>query len=295
MSYGEDVTNEEGDTVASSEVYVVKTTLTGNAKTEYVRLAKVGTASELISIKKHGEDLYAYYYNSMNCISRIKLGDISGELEKEEKISEDTVGGAWYNPEFITIGGKDYLFYLDNTNFGQSYVKYIQITDVELLAEYKEDDEEEIERYYAIGHEFLGQITSDDQGKIAAAYLSKIDETIKYTIEDNVVKVEKENVVKAREYYNALSPMGKLAYGNANLSKLIAAEKAVALLEKGLAKLEGIENYYHYDETTRQAYKNVYNAIKDDMESVKSTTAVLDLIDNNLKWAFYEKATDLFA
>ena len=85
------------------------------------------------------------------------------------------------------------------------------------------------------------------------------------------------------------------SYGNANLSKLIAAEKAVALLEKGLAKLEGIENYYHYDETTRQAYKNVYNAIKDDMESVKSTTAVLDLIDNNLKWAFYEKATDLFA
>lgn len=297
MSYGEDTTNENGETVASSEVYVVKTTLTGNAKTEYVRLAKVGTASELINVKKHGNDLYAYYYNSMNCISRIKLVDITdgGEFALEEKLSEDTVGSSWYSPEFITISGNDYVFYLDNTTAGASYVKYLKITDVELLPEYEDEDEEEIKRYYATGHQFLGQITTSDEGGIAAAYLNKIGETLEYTIEDGVVKVDKDDVVKARQAYDNLSAMGKLSYGNANLAKLIAAEKAVALLEKGLAKLEGIENYYFYNEITRQAYKDVYNAIKEDMESVKNTSAVLDFIDNNLKWAFYEKATDLFA
>ena len=293
MSYGDDVVNENGETVASSDVYVIKTTLTGDAKTEYVRLAKVGTSSELIDVKKHGNDLYAYYYNSMNCISRIKLV----EDAKEEKLSEDTVGSSWYNPEFISIDNVDYVFYLDNTAAGASYVKYLKITGVELLPEYVDEDaeEKEIKRYYATGHQFLGQITSADEGGIAAAYLSKISETIEYTIEDGVVKVDKDAVVKARQAYDNLSAMGKLSYGNASLAKLIAAEKAVALLEKGLAKLEGIENYYFYDETTRQAYKDVYNAIKADMEDVKNTSAVLDFIDNNLKWAFYEKATKLFA
>ena len=293
--HGEDVENENGETVASSEVYVVKTTLMGDAKTEYTRLAKVGTASELIDVKKVGEDLYAYYYNSLNYLSRIKLGELSqdGKFAIEERISEDTVGGAWYSPEFITIAGSEYLFYLDNTEAGASYVKYIKLTGIEFKEELDEDDE--IKAYYAVGHKFLAQITSQDEGKMAAAYLAKIDEVLECSIEDGAVKVDKQDVVNARAMYNKLSSIGKLSYGNANLAKLIAAEKAVQLLEKGLAKLEGIENYYHYDDATRQAYKNAYNAIKADMESVKNNSAVLDFIDNNLKWAYYEKAVTLFA
>lgn len=322
---GEDVTTETGETVASSDVFVVKTSLIGDLKTNFKRLARVGTASSLYDIVNHNGELYAYYYNSMMNFSRIKLNDADEgnftEFYKEERISEDSVASAWYEPELVTIKTGDrtetYALYLDNTSKGASYIKYVKVfdskqptiadgdetlynqdTNVVIVPEYKDDEETEIKSYALKGQKFIGEITADDTAATAIAELNEIEAPITWEVKGDTIVVNDEQVKEARAAYNLLTDSAKETYGEANLAKLEGAEKAVTIIKK-LAKLDGIVNYEFYisnkPEGEADKYKAAYNDVKTVMEEVKFDNNVLDFIDNNLKWAYYEKAVDLFA
>lgn len=310
---GADVTTETGETVASSDVFIVKTSVVGNISENYKRVAKVGTSSELIDIKTHGESVYGYYFNAMNCISRIKLQDVEGEdFYKEERISEDTVASVWYAPEFLTLDkGSDveqqYVIYLDNNSAGGAYVKYVKIYDKATLSAEgvnpdtgikveteDSNDDGEIDVWYLTGHKFLGQIIDADTATTVVTKLNKIPATLEWELVNGEVVVDTTEIQEARAAYNLLSESAKSSFGSENLTKLESAEKAAEILTK-LAKLDGIVNYEFVDATTQAYYRSVYDSVKDDMESIKNDDVVLGFIENNLKWAFYEKASDLFA
>ncbi|MBR2870322.1 MAG: hypothetical protein IKB98_02955 [Clostridia bacterium] len=311
---GDDVTNEDGETVASSDVFIVKTSLVKDKKTNFKKVAKVGTASEMIEVVTHNGVQYAYYYNSMNCLARIKLCDVEEnaftEFYKEERISEDTVGGAWYAPERIvfdegTANETQYYFYLDNTEAGASYIKYVKIFDkasatanstetgIEVVAEDTDDDDKD-DLFYIEGHSFIGKIIPADAAKTAVAALAKVPATLEWEIVDGVCVVDDQLVKDARNAYDALSPEAKETYGDTNVEILKGAEKAVEVLKK-LYKLDGIVNYEFCDSAKQAEYRAAYNDVKAVMEEIKLDDNVLRFIENNLKWAYYEKAVDLFA
>lgn len=315
---GDDVVNENGETVASADVFIVKTSLMKDKKTNFKKVAKVGTASDLIEIVDHNGILYGYHYNAMNCLSRVRLCDVAEtEFDKfytEERLSEDTIGGAWYQPERLvldkgTANETQYYFYLDNTSAGASYVKYVKIFDkasitaekvtgIDLFAMDADgkptDDAENIKYYTAKGQSFIGKIIPLDAAKTAVAALAKVPTTIEWEIVDGVCVVDDELVVAARKAYDALSSEAKESYGETNLGLLQGAEKAVEVIKK-LYKLDGIVNYEFYSEAKQAEFRTAYNDVKAVMEEIKFEENVLKYIENNLKWAYYEKAVTLFA
>lgn len=322
---GEDVTTETGETVASADVFVVKTSLVGPLKNNFKRLAKVGTASSLHSIKEHNGELYAYYYNSMVNFARIKLNPAEAsqfeDFYKEERISEDSIASSWYEPEFVTVGAgqteQTFVLYLDNTSKGASYIKYVKVFDaakvgtddteeikysqdtgVVLETVYKDEEKTEFKSYALTGHNFIGEIISADTTNTAMAELQEIPCPLTWEKkEDGTIVVDDEQVKIAKAAYDALTEEGKKAYGEAALERLEGAQKAVEVIKK-LALLDGIQNYeFLVSQNPAKAteFRNAYNAVKDVMEEIKLDNNVLDYIENNLKWAYYEKAVELFA
>ena len=105
-----------------------------------------------------------------------------------------------------------------------------------------------------------------------------------------------EKVVEARNAYDKLSEQGKKDYGEDNLTILESAEKAVEAI-KVLYKLDGIVNYEFMSEAEQAEFKTAYEQAKVVMDTIDEIEDqdILNFIDGNLLWSYYEKATDLFA
>ncbi len=282
--------NEEDEII---KIFLVRTTLTQDDTVLRVKVAEMNPSCEPFAKKVEGGKTYIYYFNSTNQIARVEIvqtNDKDTEYNDEERISEDSVASAWYTPEFITIDGEEYLFYCDNSAKGASYVKYVKLTGATVTAEDSDDDGED-DLFYIEGHKFLGKITDYDSVQIAKVDLNAL-KVISWNVEDGFVG--EEEVVKARASYNALSKEAKDLYGEESLAKIQNVEKALSAA-KLLYKLDGIINYEVCDADTKLAYKNAYESAKATMAELKDNTDVLSYIDNNMKYNFYEKATDLFA
>lgn len=291
------VSKVEGE--ESAEYYVLKVSLTD--KTVRERAIDVGANVVLLDVVAHGADNYIYYMNSMSKLARQKIVDAGADkFNNEEVLSADTVASSWYMPEFVEIENAGetclYAMYLDNTADGASYVNYVKVYDsanpVEVL-EKDTDDDDKIDTYYIEGQKFLGIMTMADKVKIATNKVNAIPEVIEWEVEDGQLVAGKE-VVDARSAYNALSAQGKKDFGDANLTKLRNAEKALEAT-KVLYKLDGVENY-HFQVDKQQEYRDAYTQAKTVMDTIDriNDTDILSLIDNNLKFAYYEIAEELF-
>lgn len=280
----------DSDSTSSTEKYVVKTSLVGDIKNNWVKVASVGGASDIIAVREDDGKNYVYFVNQNNAVARAEICDENAEdYNRQERISEGAVVYAWYKPEILEINGKTYIFYCDNTDKGGNYIKYVDINAPVTGAEDTDDDDED-DVFFMEGAKFLGKIIEEDLVKFAIVDLDNIGTTVSYEENENGELVF-EAVDTARKSYNALTDSGKESYGDSNLTELTNAEAAVKAI-KALYKLEGINEYYSYDETTKEQYKKDYQSAKTVMENIGSD--VLDLIETNLKHHYYNKGYELF-
>ena len=288
----------EGDGEAAEgevfKMFIVKTTLLEKDNEIRIKVAEGAPNVKIFAKRVENGKNYLYYFDSTNQLVRVETVDSNSadtEFNVPERISEGSVSTGWYAPEFITIDGAEYLFYCDNTAKGMSYVKYVKLTGAIVEGEDTDDDGVN-DSFFIEGQKFLAKISNEDYASMAAVDLNEL-KTISYDKEKGEF-VGEEEIINARASYNALKEGAKEAYGESNYAKLCNAEKALAAA-KLLYKLDGIINYEICDQQTKDAYKAAYEDAKAIMEEIKTNTDVLNFIENNMKYNYYEKATTLFA
>ncbi len=262
---------------------MIKKDMSANTKR---RVAVCESISTLMFID--GENLY--YYNSSNNIARISLTD--KEDAKEIRISDGTVTTTWFAPEKMNINGKDYLFYIDNSSFGLSYAKYVELNDANVVAE-DTDDNDEDDLWYLTGSEFLSVLSDSDKASIVTANISELDgelENGKLVFEevDGVLTVSA--VKDMLKEYNELADGVKEKVSESAVSKLKNMDKAIEIANL-LNKVKGA----YSPESDKEAIKTAYNQIKDQINAFFKSDdfkAVSAYIDNNM-FAEFEKAGEL--
>ena len=287
--------------ISKDEVYsltegkIYKVSLVGEDKDCKKVVAIASSASTLLTVK----DGYAYYYNASNNLVRIELGN---QDANEQLVSEDTVSTAWYAPVFMTVGEKDYVFYLDNSNTGLSYVKYVDL-DGDVIAEDTDDDKED-DKFYLNGHAFLGKLLDSDQASIFTAKVGKIatDNVVSGALQfeevtsDGVTTLTVKAVTDARkEYEEVLTASVKELIEEATLTTLANYERAITIANL-YKKLDAVRNYETLSETEKQAVKTAYESIKADVTAFKAEsnyTTIRDLLGSDLN-RNYQKADGLF-
>lgn len=310
--FGDDVQDSSGNTVASSKNYIVETSLCKNVMNNYERLAKIGANSKLVNIISHGDKVYAYYVNSMTKLARVELtnqpsGENAGDFNKEVIVSTDSIASAWYMPEFVTCeraGGaqETFVFYLDNTTEGASYVHMVKVYDsVNGVQELEKDtnDDGTNDTYYIEGQTMLGKINKADKFNLAIEKLKAVPSIIDWEEKDGKIVCNEKVQIAVDAYNKLMAEFGEDEveenYGEANMKKLNNVKRAARATEL-LAKLDNINNYSTLTEAEQTQMKADYNTAKAYMNGISyiDDVAVLDMIENNLKWAFYEKAPKLF-
>ena len=256
------------------------------------KIAKVSTASSIVYYDQ--AEKYVYYYNSSNNLARIKVPD---QDAKEERISEDTVATTWYDPQFITIGENDYVFYLDNSSKGASYVKYVDL-DGEIKAK-DTDDNDEDDLFYLEGHKFLAQRLDAD---IAAGVASTIN-AIANDLNSNALVFEEgadgkltvKAVVEAKALFDAQTDAVKAEISEETVQTLNDYISAINWANE-YNKLKAAKNLYSLSEQERQDLEATYNQIKADIEAFRKTenyVDVRDLLGNDLN-KYYQDCIKAF-
>ncbi len=287
---------------------VYETTLTKADNEIKKPVAKSDSISTLLFIK--GSDLY--YYKSSNKIARVELKDVqAGEKDKvvnEIRISEDTVSTAWYKPQVITVDGAEYLFYLDNSALGNSYVKYVDIKapTVENGGIIEEDtDDDGVNDLFYINPEkiaFLGQKTKADQAKYVTTRIDNLSNELDagaLVFEEKEGKLVVESVNEVKELYDAITDQEvKDLVNETSVKTLNNYIKAIEIANE-YVKLKGIENYNTKDHTADDIPENIktaYEQMKTKIEEFKASedrVAVDGYINSNLK-SYYQKAKSFF-
>ncbi|MBQ3596344.1 MAG: hypothetical protein II988_00835 [Clostridia bacterium] len=275
-----------------TQKHIVRTTLLDDADEKWLKIAFVGGASDVMAVRKDAGKDYVYYINENNAIARVEVCEEGvDEFAKEERVSDGGVVYTWYAPEIHNVGEKTFVFYADNTSRGGAYVKMVEISQ-QTTGEEDTNDDGEIDVRFLENSKLIGKITEEDKAVFAIAILNEITSPLEYEEVDGVAVCKA--VVEAREAYDALSETAKEFYTENDLEVLERMETAANAI-KYLVKLKGIENYYFVDETAQQAFKDAYLAAKPVMDEINADEDVLNLIENNLKWSYYNKAIELFA
>ena len=274
---------------------IVKTVLDESYKTQSKKIALTDKAKTLIEI--NGD--YMYFFDSTSGISRIK---ITGEELSDvvEKVSYDTVNSSWYAPEIMTFGQDTYMFYLDNSTIGASYVRYVKL-NAEAVGE-DTDDDQKLDTYKLEGHKYIGKITDADQASIVDVVITEVSNTLESgklvfdkDEKGNVIFVDGKLSVKAveeaRAFYEEQTDAVKALVATNSIDALKKYEKAI---EKASLyyKLEGIRS----DLIDTDAFEAIYKEVKSAIEEFRASSdysTVSAVINNNLLWN-YEKALDLF-
>jgi len=280
-------------TLAENVVY--RTTLVESDYAIKKPVAKSETISTMLFII--GQDLY--YFNSSNQLARITLrsDDNIDEKVKEIRISEDTVASGWYNPQYVSIGEKVYVFYLDNSTTGASYVKCVDIASPVI----EEDEVSYIDTNAIVS---MGIMTKDDQAKI---FTARIDD-LSNKLESGKIVLKNEDgaesdFVKAvkdlkKEYDEISDSEVKAKVSESSVRTLNNYIKAIEIATE-LEKLEGIQNYNttdHKKENIPQSIADAYNTMADKIETFKAgenSSIVLGYIENNLLY-YYQQAVAFF-
>lgn len=268
---------------------VIRSTLTGSEAQVKETVLLSESVSTLLFVK--GE--YIYYFNSGNQIARAKLGD---ENAKEQRVSQGTVASSssWYLPQLITLGGKDYVFYLDNSTAGSSYVWYTDL-NAKVVGEDTDDDKEN-DIFYLDGQMAAAVMPDTDRANVAVAVINEIESELDWEIVDGKFTVA--SVEKANKVYNNLPQNVKDALGESYKTKLENCKKAVEL-GRQYYKLEGVEGYDKLSEEKQEIYRISYKeataaraALIDEVGGDRFVT-IRNMLDTQIK-SYYSSATEIF-
>ena len=222
--------------------------------------------------------------------------ELGVEDAKEIRISYDTANTSWYKPEFITIGEKDYLFYLDNSSFGASYVKYVDLGAKVIKEDTDGDDKNDLFYLDKAEIKLMGIMTDADKASVITAEIDAISNKLENgnlkfeTIEE---KLTVKMVTDVKANYDAATKEVKALVSETSVATLNNYLKAIEIVNL-YDKLKGIQNCV--DATAAESYKPVYEEIKTAVENFKASetaTTVDGYIPNNYK-VFYQKAVELF-
>lgn len=282
-----------------NEVYVLengtvyKTTLVEKDNEIKRPVAKASTISTLLFVK--GTDLY--YYNSSNQIARIELKNLTdgADLNKEVneiRVSEDSVSTTWYDPEVITIDGKEVLFYCDNSNTGKSYIKYVDLGATVIEEDTDDDDKNDLFYVDTESVKLLGVMTVADQASVVTSKINALSNLLPSggltATDDDKEFMDKVAEIKAL-YDGITNSEVKSAVSEdavKTLNRYIKAEEIAKLY----VKLEGIQDVLDKDDIPANL-QTAYDEVKGGLEAFKSSNdaAVVDnLIHNNLKYYYQQ-------
>lgn len=284
-------------------------------------VAVSSTISSLITVK----DGFVYYYNTNNQICKTYVNEnrenqaqyiFDGETVNyniedamEIRVSDDTAVTTWYQPEFVTINGVEYLFYCDNSSAGLNYIKYVEAGKLPVGEDTDDDEEGKADTFYIEGSAFIGKILDADKADMYEYKISNVSTKLVNGIlpletdEDGNYKLNSENklystlIEDLRSEYEALPSAVKNKVADSTIEDLEEYEKAIEIANL-LYTLEGMEKINQYDETSTEYLnlKAAYEAVKADMEKhyASDNWSTIDaLIENNLK-SYYSIAYNEF-
>ena len=278
----------------SGESKIYKTTLFAkDTLTKQPVVAKEGVNEMLFIRTENGAD-YLYYFNSAAELSKINLADAENEI----RVSESTVSTVWYNPEVISIGGKDYMFYADDSSYGKSYVKYLDL-DSNIVEEDTDEDGENDKFYIDVDSiKTFGKMTIQDQADIATAKINAIANVFP----EGGIGVDQEaddkylaEYTKVKAMYDTLDASVKEKVSSTAVESFETIKKAFEMAEK-YKQLEGIRYIVTKEDEGADAIKTIYDSIKAEIVAFKNSDqrdAVDALINNELK-AHYTHAVEIF-
>ncbi len=277
---------------------------------EYVAIAE--TFGKLLF--KNGD--YVYYINSSNNLARIRVENVPAndkalyeQETMEQRVSENTISTSWYSPELVG----DKVFYVDDSEFGKSYVKYIDLNEVEIKTDL--DDDNNITLCYLADktdascvNEFVGKILTEDKVDMAESVIAKLSGvTVTYDKDDdgNVIldgttnlptftEIE-EKLAEVKDAYNSLGD-DKSSVESSSLEKIENLEYALDLA-KIMVKLYEFDNLETAD---KDALRNEYNTVKSALNELKNSSkytesTILGLLSNETNLNFYfQEAADYF-
>ena len=234
-----------------------------------------------------------YYYAKNAKIARYSLGADA----KEEYITSDITITTWYEPQIITIGGTDYLFYIDSTTVGSSYFKYVNI-DADVVLNEGEDEDDEADDFYELqGQTFLGQMIVKDKANRAIALLEKMPTTtLEYEVDENGVLIFTD-LAEVNEELGKLPAESKEYIEDAHMKKVEKAEKAQTLARLYYA-LKDYKAYEDMPEGIKEDFKKAYEEAKayrsqliNEKDSVY--TAIREMLKEELK-GYFQEASKIF-
>ena len=270
---------------------VVKSSLTATSQELFLQKEKIVSSTSVSSIICV-EDGYLYYFNTDNKIARILLGN---DTAKEERVSDNTASSTFYAPAIVKVGEDKFMFYLDDSAEGCSYVKYVKIS-AEAQAVYNKDDATKIDYYTLKGQTLIGKMTEADIVKLATAKITAIGTAV-LNFEEVEGKLTVKSVTEARKAYNDLTEEQKEQVSAESLKTLEKAEKAVELAN-AYFKLKEADNYADMTEDEQKVFKADYEIaynLRDSLvqEGTDYYKSIRDMLATDYKY-YYQQARKLF-
>lgn len=284
---------DNGDVITMTEEGVItkRNAFDNDSATQEI-IAMVESITSLV--KYDSENGYVYYLDGGNLLARIKTSD---ENALPELVSEDSVIVVWYAPQFITLGEKDYVFYVDSSVKGGSYVKYVDLNG-EVKGEDTDDDGEN-DKFYLEGQKFLGIRLDKDVAKEISAVISDVDskdvenDALKFVEIDGAFTVE--SVVKAKAFFDSQTDAVKGLVSKNAKTKLDNYLVAIEMANK-YNKLKAIKDVSSLSTDEYNALKTTYEQVKADIEAFRNSdnyTTIRALLGNDLN-AYYQNAVTEF-
>ena len=276
------------------ELNIYKTTIFEKDNLSKQPIVLKETIGEMLFVRAEQGSEYLYYFSASAELMKLDIQN----SEKQIRISESTVATTWYDPERVTIGDKEYLFYCDDSNYGKSYVKYVDM-DVEYVSEDTDEDGEN-DSYYIDDDKIsiFGQMADQDQADLVAAKVTAVSNFLPeggIGFDQEADAEYKAEYEKAKALYEDLDKDVKDLVAEETVDSLKYIEKAFAIAEE-YKKLEGIRYIVTEEDEGAAEVKVIYDSIKKTIQDFKNSDdreAVDALIHNELK-AHYTHSVEIF-
>lgn len=284
--------NVQAYVLGESKIY--KTSLFAKDNLSYQPIASKDLVSEMLFVRAENNSEFLYYFNASAELAKLDLAN----SEKQIRISESTVSTTWYNPERVTIGDKEYLFYCDDSNYGKSYVKYVDLDATQVEEDTDEDGEKDLFYIDTNNIKDLGIKTVQDQADIVSAKITAISNVLPeggIGVDEVADQKYNDEYTKIKGIYDALESNVKEKVTTEAIDTLATIEKALSVAEE-YKKLSGIRNIVSKDDVGANEVKAKYEEVKSKMKEFKNSDQreVVDaLIHNELK-AHYSRAVEIF-
>ncbi len=286
--------------VENTVVYVLgeeklyKTTLFAKDGTTKQPIATKDMVSEMLFIRAENNSEYLYYFNSSAELFKFDMAN----SEKQIRVSESTVATTWYDPERVVVGDKEYVFYCDDSTYGKSYVKYVDL-DASVVEEDTDDDDKNDKFYIDVESiKNFGKITVQDQADVVTARITGLSSQLPeggIGVDQEADQKYEAEYKKVKDVYENLENDVKEKVSQTAVDSFKTIEKALVMAEK-YKQLEGIRYIVTKEDEGADVVKVIYDALKEEIQEFKNSEereAVDALINNQLK-AHYSHAVEVF-